>query len=219
MPRPRTSPKYYALAEERVNVASHALGALLSLGGLLVLVERALEHGDGWHLASYLVYGLCMFALFAASTAYHTARPRSLRMRLRTLDHAAIYLLIAGTYTPFALITLRDSVGWTVFTIVWAMALAGIVMKLYFTGRFRLLSTLIYVFMGWLIAFFIGPLVESLPAPGLAWLLAGGIAYTLGALVYSLRRVPYGHAIFHVLVVIGAACQFVAVLLYTLGEG
>ena len=210
------SPKYYGLAEERVNVASHALGALLSLVGLGVLLQRALAHGDGWHLASYLVYGLCMVALFAASTACHTARPRPLRQRLRTVDHAAIYLLIAGTYTPFALITLRDSVGWTVFAITWTMAVAGIVIKLFFTGRFQLLSTLVYVFMGWLIVFFINPLIERLPAPGLAWLLAGGIAYTLGALADSLHRIPYGHAVFHVLEVVGAACQFVAVLLYTL---
>ena len=207
---------FYAPAEERINIASHALGLLLSVAGLLALVTRALLHGDRWHLVSVAVYATSMIVLFAASTAYHSSRNPVLRVRLRTVDHASIYLLIAGTYTPFALVTLNGPVGWTIFGISWGMALTGIVLKLFYTGHYRLLSTLMYVFMGWLIVFFIKPLIAAFPPAGLAWLLAGGIAYTLGAVLYSLHRIPYGHALFHVLVVAGAACHFYAIYRYVL---
>ena len=203
--------KYYPPLEERLNIGSHALGLLLSVAGLLLLVERALASGDGWRLLSFSVYGLCMIALYTASVAYHMARNPLLRLRLRTVDHASIYLLIAGTYTPFALVTLRGPVGWTIFAITWGMALTGIVIKLFYTGRFRLASTLVYIFMGWLIVFFIKPLVASFPPAGLALLLGGGIAYTLGAVLYSTGRIPLNHALFHLLVLVGSACHFIAV--------
>ena len=179
-------------------------------------MTRALAYGDNWHLVSVAVYGASMIILFAASTAYHSSTDPRRRVRLRTVDHASIYLLIAGTYTPFALVTLNGPVGWTVFGISWGMAVAGIVLKRYFTGRYRLASTLMYVFMGWLIVFFVKPLVAALPPGGLAWLLAGGIAYTLGAVIYSFHRIPYGHACFHVLVVAGSACHFYAIYRYVL---
>jgi hemolysin III len=124
--------------------------------------------------------------------------------------------LIAGTYTPFALVTLQGAAGWLLFGVVWGMALTGIVLKLFFTGRYKLISTLMYVFMGWLIVFFIKPLIANFPASGLAWLLAGGIAYTLGAVLYSIPKVPFHHAIFHVCVVLGSVCHFVAVYGYVL---
>lgn len=208
--------KYYPPLEERLNIASHALGLLLSIAALLALVTRALTHGDAWQLVSCSIYAVSLIALYAASTAYHSVREPHLRIRLRAVDHASIYLLIAGTYTPFALVTLRGSVGWTIFGITWGMAAAGIALKLYFTGRFRLVSTLVYVFMGWLIVFFIEPLIESLPFAGLMWLLAGGLAYTLGALLYSIRGVPLNHALFHLCVLLGSACHFVAVYRYVL---
>jgi hemolysin III len=210
---------YYAPGEERVNIGSHALGLLLSVAGLIALVTRALQSADAWRLVSVSVYAASMILLFAASTAYHGSRDPVRRVRLRTVDHASIYLLIAGTYTPFALVTLNGPVGWTIFGISWGMAATGIVLKLFHTGRYKHLSTLMYVFMGWLIVFFIKPLFAAFPPAGLVWLLAGGIAYTLGAVLYSLHRIPYGHALFHVLVVVGAACHFYAIYRYVLPGG
>jgi len=212
-------PEYYSLAEERVNVGTHALGLLLSVAGLLALVTRATLTGSTRQLVSFSVFAVSMIALYAASTAYHASRRPKLRMRLRTVDHSSIYLLIAGTYTPFALVTLQGPIGWTIFGITWGMAATGIILKLFFTGRFRLASTLIYLFMGWLIVFFIKPLIAALPTTGLAWLLGGGIAYTLGALLYSIHRIPYNHALFHGFVLLGTICHFIAVYGYVLPAG
>lgn len=209
-------PKYYAPAEERINILSHACALLLSIVGLLVLVTRALLYGNTLHLVSFSAFALSLIALFTASTAYHSSRDPRLRARLRKVDHAAIYVLIAGTYTPFALVTLQGIEGWTLFAVIWAMAIIGIVLKLFFTGRYELASTLMYVIMGWLIVFFIKPLVASFPAAGLVWLLGGGIAYTLGAVLYSIPQMPYHHAVFHLCVVLGSLCHFVAVFLYVL---
>jgi hemolysin III len=206
----------YSPLEERLNIASHAAGLLLSVAALVALVARALAHGDAWQLVSCCIYATSMIALYAASTAYHSSREPRLRGRLRTVDHASIYLLIAGTYTPIALVTLRGPVGWTIFGITWGMAVTGIVLKIFFTGRFRLASTLVYVFMGWLIVFFIKPLVNSLPLAGLLWLLAGGLAYTLGALLYSIGRLPLNHALFHLFVLLGSVCHFVAIYHFVL---
>lgn len=208
--------KYYPATEERFNIATHAIGLLFSVAALLALVTRALRHGDAWHLVSFSVYGASLLVLYAASTAYHGSRVPALRARLRTVDHASIYVLIAGTYTPFALVTLNGPVGWSIFGLTWGMAATGIVLKLFYTGRFEIVSTLMYVLMGWLIIFFIKPLIESFPPAGLAWLLAGGIAYTLGAVLYSIGRIPFNHALFHLLVLLGSICHFVAVFGYVL---
>ena len=211
--------RYYPPAEERINILSHAMALLFSILGLLALVTRALQHGQTLHLVSACAFAISMIALYTASVAYHGTRDPVLRTRLRTVDHSAIYLLIAGTYTPFALVTLQGSAGWLLFGVVWGMAFTGIALKLFFTGRYKLFSTLMYVFMGWLIVFYIKPLVASFPPSGLAWLLAGGIAYTLGAALYSIPRVPFHHAVFHVFVVLGSACHFVAVYHYVLPTG
>ncbi|MGK2927191.1 MAG: PAQR family membrane homeostasis protein TrhA [Lysobacterales bacterium] len=210
------NPAHFPAAEERINVATHAAGLLLSVAGLVALVALALRHGDTWHLVSFSIYGASLVVLFAASTAYHSSRAAVRRARLRTADHASIYLLIAGTYTPFALVTLSGPVGWALFGITWGMAVAGIVLKLLYTGRFNHLSTGVYVFMGWLVVFFIKPLIDSFPPAGLAWLVAGGIIYTLGAVLYSIERLPFNHALFHLFVLLGAACHFVAIYGYVL---
>ena len=215
---PTPEPKYYPPEEERINIGSHAIGLLLSVVGLVTLVIRASEGGRAVHVVSATVFAVSMMALYAASVAYHSTQDPVLRTRLRTVDHSAIYVLIAGTYTPFALVTLQGTAGWVLFSVIWSMALTGIVLKLFFTGRYKLFSTLMYVFMGWLIVFFIKPLVASFPPAGLAWLLAGGVAYTLGAVLYSIPRVPFHHAVFHVFVVLGSACHFVAVYRYVLPE-
>jgi hemolysin III len=209
-------PKFYPPAEERINVASHALGLILSIAALAFLILRASRHGDAWHIVSFTVYGASMIALYAASTLYHSSRKPMTRMKLRAADHASIFVLIAGTYTPFALVTLQGPVGWTIFGITWGMALAGIVLKLFYTGRFTLLSVLLYVLMGWMIVLFIRPLIDRFPAEGLMWLLAGGAAYTVGAVIYSIPGIRFNHAVFHVLVLVGSVCHFVAVFQYVL---
>jgi hemolysin III len=180
------------------------------------MVTRASTFGGALHVVSACIFGAGLVALYAASTAYHSAsRPQS-RARLRIIDHATISLLIAGTYTPFTLITLQGTVGWIVFGVSWGLAAIGIFLKLHFTGRFNVLSTLMYVGMGWMIVFAAKPLIASLPAGGLYWLIAGGLSYTLGAVVYSIRQIPLNHATFHLFVLGGSVCHFVAVYFYVL---
>ena len=209
-------PKFYSPLEEKINIVSHAIGLVFCIVATVLLLKHAIEHGQGLHIVSFGVFGASLIILYTASVAYHSASVAERRVRLRVLDHAAIYVLIAGTYTPFALITLKGSTGWILFGVTWGMAIAGITLKLYFTGRFKLLSTMMYVFMGWIMVFAIKPLANNLPAEGLFWLFAGGIAYTLGAIVYGIKRVQFNHAIFHVFVLIGSACHVVAVLFYVL---
>ena len=208
--------KFYTPGEERINIASHALGLGLSVVGLALLLIRAIRYSGGWDVLTVTIYGCSMIALYAASTAYHTSTHPARRAKLRIVDHAAIYVLISGTYTPFMLITLKGTTGWTIFAISWAMAISGIILKLFFTGRFNLLSTAMYVFMGWLIIFAIKPMIAALPPTGMAWLLAGGLAYTFGAVLYAIKRIPYNHAIFHLFVLAGSICHYVAVYEYVL---
>lgn len=210
--------KTYSPAEERVNISSHAFGLLLSIAALALLVTHATASGDVWHIVSFSIFGSSLIILFAASTIYHSVRDPGLRARLRVVDHASIYVLIAGTYTPFTLVTLNGSVGWTIFAITWGMALSGIVLKLFFTGRYQLVSTLMYVFMGWIIVFAISPLIDNLHPDGLSWLVAGGVAYTVGAILYGIKKIKFNHAIFHVFVLIGAFCHFMAVYFYVLPD-
>jgi hemolysin III len=207
---------HYSPAEEMTNVISHAVGLLLSIVGLLLMLLRAGDSGDVLRVISAAIFGAGLIALYAASTLYHSAKDPKARSRLRVNDHATIYILIAGTYTPITLVTLNGWIGWTLFGITWAMALTGVVLKLFFTGRYHLLSTLMYVFMGWIIIFAVKPLMDSLPVAGLVWLLAGGIAYTTGAILYSIEKIHFNHAIFHLFVLLGSFCHFVAVYDYVL---
>ncbi len=176
-------PKFYPPLEEKLNVFSHGFGFVLSIIGLVLLILRANELGGFKHLVSFSVFGASMVVLYAASTFYHSAKSHILRYRLNILDHAAIYVLIAGTYTPFAMVTLEGTIGWVIFGVIWAMALCGVFLKLFFTGRYQTLSTIMYVVMGWVVVFAIKPLLETLPDTGLLWLLSGGISYTLGAVI------------------------------------
>ena len=211
--------KFYPPLEEKINIYSHALGFLLSLVATVLLVNHAMTDGTVWHVVSFSIFGASLVVLFAASAIYHSATQPAARSRLRIVDHATIYILIAGTYTPFTLVTLNGSIGWIIFSVSWAMALAGIILKLFFTGRFKLLSTLMYVFMGWMIVFAIKPLMADLPAAGLQWLVGGGIAYTVGAVLYSIKKIKFNHAIFHLFVLLGAFCHFMAVYFYVLPVG
>lgn len=208
--------KTYSPREEKWNVMSHAAGLGLSVIGLLLLILKALQLGDGFHLISFVIFGASMVLLYAASTFYHNAKQERLRFRLKILDHASIYVLIAGTYTPFTLVTLEGTTGWILFGVVWSLAFLGVILKLFFTGRFTTLSTIMYVLMGWVMIFAIQPLMENLSAAGLYWLLAGGISYTIGAVIFSIHRIRYNHAIFHLFVLIGTFCHFVAIYSYVL---
>ncbi|MCB0654213.1 MAG: hemolysin III family protein [Saprospiraceae bacterium] len=206
--------KYYSPLEEKINILSHGLGGILGVVALILLVMRANELGGFWPMFSFCIFGLSLVILYAASTIYHSAQAPILRSRLRVFDHAAIYVLIAGTYTPFTLVTLEGPTGWAIFYTAWGIALAGIILKLFFTGRFSVLSTIMYVFMGWIIVFAIKPLINNLPSEGLTWLMEGGAAYTLGAILYSIKKIPFNHAIFHIFVLIGSFCHFMAVYFY-----
>lgn len=208
--------RYYSKAEEIINVVTHGIGFLLSIAALTLLVVFASLEGTAMHIVSFSIYGASLVVLYFASTAFHISRNQKIRNRLNIFDHASIYLLIAGTYTPFALVTLNGPWGWSIFGVVWGMAITGIILKFYFTGRFNTLSTLLYIFMGWIILIAISPLTTSLPFGGLMWLFAGGLSYTIGAVFFLMNRLPFNHAIFHVLIVAGSVCHFVAVFWYVL---
>ena len=203
----------YPAAEERFNVYSHGLGLLLSVLALLVLTLKA----QGMlQVISVSVFAASLIALYGSSTIYHSTDDVTRRARLRTVDHAMIYVLIAGTYTPFALLVMQGTTGWAIFSVIWLMAATGIVIKLFHTGRYDKISTAMYVFMGWSIVFAIKPLIANLSADGLTWLFAGGISYTVGALFYSIKKMPYGHATFHVFCLLGSACHFISVYYFVL---
>ncbi len=206
----------YSPAEETANIVSHAAGLVLSLLGMTALLRLTVGRSSQIELISFVIFGASLILSYGTSTLYHACKNLTLRSRLRILDHASIYLLIAGTYTPFTLITLRGSTGWILFGISWAMALIGITIKLFYTGRYRLLSTAMYIFMGWIIIFAIRPLIANLPLPGLVWLLAGGLSYTLGGVLYAITSLPFNHAAFHVLTLSGSVCHFIAVYFYVL---
>lgn len=205
-----TYPEY----EEKLNVRSHFFGLVLSGAGLVLLVLRAIELQDIWALISFPVFGVSMIILYLASTLYHRSTDPKIRYRLNIFDHAAIYVLIAGSYTPFVLVTLNGMEGWIVFSVVWGIALAGIILKIFLTGKFKILSTILYVAMGWLILFSFRSLVQNLEYSGLVWLIAGGLAYTVGAVLYSMERIKFNHAIFHIFVLMGTFCHFISVYLY-----
>jgi hemolysin III len=202
---------FYTKREEVFHAVTHGLGALLALGGAVWLVGRALAAGDPWRVASFAIYGTTLVLLYTASALYHGVRRVDLKARLRVLDHSAIYLLIAGSYTPFLLLRLWGPWGWSLFGVVWALALAGVIYKLTLLDRFPRLSTLLYLAMGWLALVAIVPLMERLTLATLAWMVAGGVVYSLGTLIYHLDRVRYAHVIWHMFVLAGSVCHFVAI--------
>jgi hemolysin III len=208
--------KHYTAQEEKANIISHMIGLVFSLAALVLMITRAWLYGDVWHVLSVSIFGASLLALYMASTLYHSAKDSKRRTRLRILDHATIYVLIAGTYTPYSLVVLHGMTGWTIFIVSWSMALTGIILKLFFTGKYDVISTLMYIFMGWIIIFAITPLINSLSAEGLFWLVAGGVAYTTGAILYSIKKIKFNHAIFHVFVLLGSFCHFVSVYFYVL---
>ncbi|MDF3838724.1 hemolysin III family protein, partial [Cupriavidus basilensis] len=199
---------------ERFNGYSHLAGAILAAAGTAVLVTSSALYHDGWKIVSSVVYGTTLVFLYTISTLYHSLRGRPKDI-LRRLDYCAIYLLIAGSYTPFALVTLRGPWGWTLFGVNWGLAVIGIAQELVIGKRTRIFSLLIYVLMGWLVLFAFGPLVAALPAAGLYWLVAGGALYTAGIGFFLFdEKVRHFHGIWHLFVLAGSACQFVSILWY-----
>lgn len=198
--------------EEIVNSLSHGIGLVLSLLGFAILLLQTIRYGTGWHIVGCTVYGTALVCLYLASTLYHgVSSPRSKHV-LKIVDHSAIYLLIAGTYTPFLLVNLRGGWGWSLLGIVWGLAMAGIVFKFWFVNQFQIFSTALYLAMGWLALIAAKPLLAHVSAVGLRWLVAGGAMYTIGVVFYASRRIPYSHAVWHLFVIAGSLCHYFAVL-------
>jgi hemolysin III len=206
----------YSLAEEVFHSLSHGAGVLLSIFGLTWMLYVSIETADPWRIVASIVYGASLIALFLASTVYHAMYASKHRPLFKLLDHCAIYLLIAGTYTPFMLVAMRTATGWWLFGSIWALATAGIFTKLWFRNRFPKLALAGYLVMGWLAVLAAPQIVAAVGSGGMAWLVAGGVAYTVGAIFYAFDRVAFNHAIWHVFVLVGGICHFLAVIWYVL---
>ena len=207
---------FYHPTEEKLNVLSHGFGLILSVIGFFLLVKYSVSEGTIWHIVSFSIYGTSLVIMYSASTLYHYVQEPRLRYKLNIFDHAAIYVLIAGSYTPFTINVMQGSLGWTLFGVVWTIAIIGITLKLFFTGKYGMISTIAYILMGWLGVFGLKSLFEALPIEGVIWLLAGGFSYTIGAILYGLKGVKFNHAIFHIFVLIGSFCHFISVFIYVL---
>lgn len=201
----------YSPREELANALTHGAGALLSLAAGVALTLLAGGTADPWRIAGAAVFSVALVLLYTASTVYHGAPGGPAKFRLEILDHCMIFVLIAGTYTPFTLVSLRGPWGWSLFGVVWGLAIIGVALKLIFATRFALLSTAVYIAMGWLVVVATGPMMQAVAPATLAWLVAGGVAYTAGTIFYHNRRVPFAHAIWHLFVLAGSACHAIAV--------
>ena len=206
----------YSIAEEIANSITHGVGMLLSISGLAVMVSFASVNGTIWHVAACSVFGATLILSYAASTLYHSIPQPAIKRVLKVVDHAAIYLLIAGTYTPFTLINLRGPWGWSLFGTIWAMAILGVVLKVTMLGKIAGISTAIYLAMGWIVVVAFKPMLGAVETGGLVLLLLGGLAYSAGVIFYVWERLPYNHAIWHLFVLAGSACHFFAILFYVI---
>ena len=201
--------------EEQLNAWTHGIGALLGIVALVLLIVYV-DNATPWSLFSVIVYGISIIILFLASTLYHAVKGEKRKHYFRIVDHISIYLLIAGTYTPVLLITLSNSLGWPLFWTVWGIAAFGVILKLFFTGKFEIFSTLLYLVMGWLIIFDFTNLSDAIGPNGILWLFAGGLSYTVGIIFYALQKVPYFHVIWHLFVLGGAICHFLMIFLHVI---
>jgi hemolysin III len=201
--------------EELANALTHGFGLLLSIAGAVALVAVSILHGTAWHIVSCSIYGFTLVLLYFSSTLYHAISTPRLKRMFRLFDHSAVYLLIAGTYTPFTLVNLRGGWGWTLFGVVWVLTLAGITFKYVALDRFHA-STVLYVLMGWLVVLGIKPVLTFVTLHGFLWLLGGGLFYTVGVFFFASKRIPYSHAIWHVFALCGSICHYWAVFFYVL---
>lgn len=202
----------YSVGEEIANSVSHGIGIVLSAVGLGFLIWLSVQYGDGWYVVSTSIYGVSLILLYSASTLYHAIPHPKAKRVFQLLDHSMIFVLIAGTYTPFALVSLRGPWGWTLFGIVWGIALAGIILETVKKKRIKWLSLSLYLGLGWMAVIAIKPMLEQVPAIGLLFLLAGGLSYSLGVIFYVRKQMLYHHAIWHVFVMAGSALHYCAVL-------
>jgi hemolysin III len=204
--------------EELANSLTHGVGLVLTLVGLSVMLVAATTRGDPWVIVACAIYGTTLVLLYLASTLYHALALTRARNVLRRVDHAAIYLLIAGTYTPFALVSLRGPWGWSLLGISWSLAVLGVTVKAVLGPRWPIVSTAVYILMGWLAVVAVGPMFRHVPGGGIAWLVAGGLLYTGGVAFYAWERVRYAHAVWHLCVLGGSVCHYVAVMGYVVGQ-
>ncbi|MBV7441566.1 hemolysin III family protein [Weeksellaceae bacterium TAE3-ERU29] len=204
---------FYTESEEKWNVITHFIGLIASLIAFPFLIYRSINYSflQG---SSFIIYGISLILLYSASTFYHNSKNITVRRRLNILDHISIYILIAGTYSPYLLVTLQGKTGWTLFTVVWGIALIGTILKLFFTGRFNLLSTILYVGMGWVIVSVIKTLLVNLDFLGVFWLFLGGIFYTIGAVIFMIKNIKFNHVIFHVFVLLGSLSHYISIYFY-----
>jgi hemolysin III len=209
-----TRSRAWTLGEELAHSITHGVGLLAAVAGVVLLLVLAAATRDPWRIAACSVYAATLVLLYAASTLYHALSRTRARRVFRVLDHSAIFLLIAGTYTPFALVSLRGPWGWTLLAIVWSLAVAGVAAKALFGARWPVVSTALYLGMGWTVLIALKPLVEHVPAGGIVWLVAGGLAYTGGVVFFAWTRLRYSHAVWHVFVLAGSVCHYMAVVLY-----
>lgn len=206
----------YSRKEEIVNAFTHGIGVIFSIVALVMLIIFSAQQGSAWHVVTTTVYGSSMLLLYMSSTLVHSFPEGKVKDLFEIFDHSAIYIFIAGTYTPIMLLVVRGAMGWTLLGIVWGVAAVGVVFKAFFVKRFLYLSTVLYIAMGWLIILAWGPLSSSLPLEGLQLLITGGLLYTFGAVFYVWRAFPYHHAVWHIFVLAGSATHFFAVLLYVI---
>jgi len=206
--------KQYSPLEEKLNILSHAFGILFSITALVLIILKPELNTNLIKTFSFSIFAIGLITLYSASTFYHAATNPIKRARLRIFDHAAIYISIACTYTPFALISIGGDTGWTIFILAWSMAIAGVIFKLFFTGKFSIISTLLYVFMGGMIVFFIDDLSAKLSEQGMFWLGMGGLSFIIGAILYSIKAIKFNHAIFHAFVLLGSFSHFISVYFY-----
>ncbi|MBS4203201.1 PAQR family membrane homeostasis protein TrhA [Lederbergia citrea] len=209
-----TDGETYNWKEELANAITHGIGFLLSIPALIILIVSAVKNGSALQIVSFTIFGVSMLLLYLCSTMLHSFKPSKVKNLFAILDHSAIYLLIAGTYTPLVLVALNGVLGWTLFGIVWGLAIAGIAFKFFLINRFRVLSTIFYLVMGWLVIIALKPLYINLSGAGFSLLLTGGLLYSVGAIFYIWRNLPYSHAIWHLFVIAGSACMYFCILFY-----
>ena len=206
----------FSKGEEIANAISHGIGALLSIAALVLLIVFASIHGSAWHVVSFTIYGSTMLLLYLSSTLFHSLPKGKAKYVFEIFDHSSIYFFIAGTYTPFLLIIVKGALGWTLFGIVWAMAIGGTIFKVFFVRKFIFTSTIIYVVMGWLIVFAWSSLTAALDPKGVILLISGGVLYTVGSIFYVWQGFKYNHLVWHIFVIAGSTLHFFCVLFYVL---
>lgn len=206
------SNNFYTKGEEIANAITHGIGTLLAIAGLVILVVQSARYADGWYVTGYSIFGASMILLYLESTLYHSLQGDKIKKLFRIFDHSSIFILIAGCYTPYILTALRDPLGWTIFGIEWGLTVIGIILKVFTTGKYEKLSTFIYVLMGWLIVLHINKLSIMIPSISLKFLIAGGITYTVGSVLFIRDDIPYNHPVWHLFVLGGSICHFFSLL-------